>query len=339
MSQARLARIASVVSIAALAGLLAAPASATSFSKVVSFGDSLTDTGNFLEVSTILNGIAPGLFPAVLPQPADYFQGRFSNGRVAVEVLADALLGTVGDGQALTLENYAYGGSTTGTAGLLANTGLQSQLATFSSRLQPGFGADANALYFVWAGGNDLRAAAAAPATAPAVIGQAIGNLQTTITTLYGLGARNFLLPNLPDLGLSPEARLAGPVAEFGGTLLSESFNAALGQLYGSLSAYLPGAHLVTFDAMAVQRDVTNNPDDYGMTNVENPCFAGGVGVPGPKCATPGSFLYWDTVHPTTAAHEILGRQMAAAVPEPGTWLMMALGGLALLGWQRRRAG
>lgn len=339
MSQVRLARIASVVSAAALAGLLAAPASATSFSKVVAFGDSLTDTGNLLEVSTILNGIAPGLFPVVLPQSGDYFQGRFSNGRVAVEVLADALLGTVGDGQALTLENYAYGGAKTGTAGLLANTGLQSQLATFSSRLQPGIGADGNALYFVWAGGNDLRDAAAAPATAPAVIGQAIFNLQTTITTLYGLGARNFLLPNLPDLGLSPEARMAGPAGMFGGTLLSESFNAALGQLYGTLPAFLPGAQLVTFDAMAVQRDITNNPGDYGMTNVENPCFAGGVGVPGPKCATPGSFLYWDTIHPTTAGHEILGRQMAAAVPEPGTWLMMALGGLALLGWQRRRAG
>ncbi len=339
MSTARPARIATVLSLAALAGLLAAPAGATSFSKVVAFGDSLSDTGNFLEVSTILNGIAPGLFPLVLPQAEDYFQGRFSNGPVAVEVLADALQGSVGDGQALTLENYAYGGAKTSTAGQLPNTGLLSQLATFSSRLQPGVGADSNALYVVWAGGNDLRAVAAAPATAPAVIGAAITNLGTTITTLYGLGARNFLLPNLPDLGLSPEARMNGPAGMAGGTFLSEAFNTQLGLLYSALPAMLPGASITTFDAMQVQRDITANPAAYGLSNVEAPCFMGGVGVPGPKCATPGSYLYWDTVHPTAIGHSILGQQMAAAVPEPGTWLMMALGGLALLGWQRRRAG
>lgn len=330
-----LSRTALSLSAALALGLAAvAPAQAdTSFSKVVAFGDSLTDTGNLLQVTTILNAVAPALMPSPLPQPGDYYNGRFSNGRVAVEVLADGLLGTVGDGQSLSLENYAYGGAKTGSGGQLPNTGMLAQLDTFTKRLQPGAGADASALYFVWGGANDLRDIDSPAQVAP-VITAALTNLSTVVTTLYGLGARNFLLPSLPDLGLTPEALSQGAAFSMGATGLSEYFNFELGRLYGGLELMLPGVNLITFDTMSAQRGLIASGT---LDNVTDACFTGYVGLPGATCANASEYLYWDKVHPTTTTHEVLGMQMLAAVPEPSTVLSMGLGLLTLIGLSTRR--
>ena len=340
MTLQRLARTAAVSSTflgLALAGTPTAALGDPLFSKVVAFGDSLSDTGNFLALTSILSPILPGLFPEPVPQAADYFNGRFSNGRVAVEVLADGLQGGLNDGQSLFLENYAYGGAKTGTGGLLANTGMLAQVDQFGKRLPAGYSADAAALYFVWGGANDLRDVLEAPQNANQIIASTLGNLQTVVTTLYGLGARNFLLPNLPDIGLTPEARALGPAAAGGASFLSQIFNDNLALLYGGLSLALPGAQLIGFDAMTAQRMLTANPAAAGLDNVDAACFSGFVGIGGSKCATPSTYLYWDKVHPTTTTHEILGGQMLAAVPEPQTLLMMAVGVAALLGLGRRQ--
>ena len=47
-------------------------------------------------------------------------------------------------------------------------------------------------------------------------------------------------------------------------------------------------------------------------------------------------YLYFDGVHPTTAAHALLADAFAAAVPEPETWALM-LTGLAAVALARRR--
>jgi len=332
-------RSAAFATTALVVALASTPAAATtSYSKVVSFGDSLSDTGNFLQVTTILSGLGIPGFPIPLPQAGDYYNGRFSNGRVAVEVLADGLKGTLNDGQSLFLENYAYGGAQTGQSGNLPNTGMLAQLDSYAKSLAPGVGADGNALYFVWGGGNDLRSIADNPGQAQQIIGGALNNLGTIVTTLYGMGARNFLVPNLPDLGLTPEGLSGGAVGSFLATAASEAFNTNLSNLVLAPLSGLPGIHLMTLDAMAAQRAIIASPATYGLSNVTQGCFTGYVGVPGTQCATPNQYFYWDKVHPTASVHEILGSQMlAAAVPEPATLLMMGAGVLALLSLSRRR--
>jgi len=48
-------------------------------------------------------------------------------------------------------------------------------------------------------------------------------------------------------------------------------------------------------------------------------------------CSSPDQYLFWDDLHPTTAADRILASQFANAVPEPCTILMLgtAVAGIA----------
>src|ERR1035441_9762115 len=67
-------------------------ASAGAYTAVIAYGDSLSDNGN--------------LFAATGQPPAPYWNGRFSNGPVTVEYLANSLHSPLLD--------FAWGGATTG---------------------------------------------------------------------------------------------------------------------------------------------------------------------------------------------------------------------------------
>ena len=298
---------------ATAAGLLLASSSAlalvasppSSFSGLVVFGDSLSDNGNLFALT---GGTVP---------PAPYYQGRFSNGPVAVERLASGL-GLSG----AQFHDLAIAGAQTGTGGQLPGSGMLNQVASFQVSLGNA-AADADALYVVWGGANDLRGGVS--------IGTAIGNLSSIVSTLHTLGARKFLLPNLPDLGLTPEAREAGRSAL--ATFASEAFNTNLSLAYGALASQWTDETFYYFDAMGAQRALTTGAPGNGLSNVSSRCFDSRVPS---LCATPDSYLYWDNIHPTAATHQILGNQMLAAVPEPQTVLMMAVGLLGLLALRRR---
>src|SRR3954447_11717460 len=178
--------------------LLPGVAGAAPITSLYVVGDSLSDSGNAF--------ILTGGFP-----PAPYAQ-RASNGPVAVERLA-ADLGLTLTPSILGGTNYAVVGATTGTGNTavanygqeaLKNSGMliQEQLI-----VQNGPVADpAGSLFVVWGGANDLG-------PDPATAANAIGNLVTILGGLYQDGARRFLVPNLPDLSLTPSGQ-AQPLAQ-----------------------------------------------------------------------------------------------------------------------------
>ena len=308
--------LAAVVCVVALA---AAPTQAAlpSYSAVYAFGDSLSD-----------NGLAFSLTGG-LPQ-APYWNGRFSNGPVAVEYFAQGL--------GAPLVDLAIGGATTGAfnADIAGSpTGVLSQLAFYKSIAVAG--ADPKALYFVWAGPNDFLSAD--PANFGSTAQAAINNLQFTVGTLYGLGARHFFLPLMPDLGLAPFAIGSGQSAYL--SLVSQVFDQALANAYSALGAFMPGADLTIFNTPVIQGNLTSFVASLGY-DVTTPCFTGYVGIPGTVCPTPATSLYWDPIHPTTVGHyftalAMLGALPVVAVPEPATMLMMGVGVLALIGLGRKR--
>lgn len=323
MHQFALVRTACALGVVAVSALCAQPAAAAPFSSLVVFGDSLSDNGNFYQATGAAIGIN-------LPQSANYANGRFSNGAVAVEYLAQGL--------GVSLHDYAFGGAESGllngaavAAGMppvLQNTGVLSQIGFFQADLA-GAAADANALYFLWAGANDLQFHGFTPEVAQS----AIQNLSIGVQTLYGLGARNFLLPGLVDMGLTPSGLASGNSALL--HQFSLGYNLGLTGAIDQLRA-LPGVHITYFDTLASQHEVLNNASSYGFNNVVDACFSGFVGEPGSTCSDPTGYMYWDRIHPSTAAHQILGQGFLAAVPEPQSMLLMAVGLLALVAAGRK---
>lgn len=297
------------------------PVQAAPYSSVYAFGDSLSDNGNFFSLTGE---------PA-----APYVDGRFSNGPVAVERLASRL--------GVPLFDFAVGGADSSftnsdvppAAGALYFTGVRSQIDHYVGLLG-GASADPSALYFVWGGANDfLHGDLSDPSLIAAAV---IFNLKESVLSLYGAGARKFLLPLLPDLGLTPEALAAGPAVSGFLSFVSAEFDAALAASYGLLEASLPGAVLTVFDTLGAQHDLLAHASDYGLTNASDACYTGFVGVPGDVCASPDSYFFWDLHHPTALVHRILGDEMTAAVPEPASAALVALGLLLISTGRRRRA-
>lgn len=296
-----------------LAALLAAP-HASAYTQVIAFGDSLSDTGHFYAATF-------GLYP---PAPA-YDNGRFSNGPVAVEYLADALN--------VPLTSLAWGGATTGDTnyagiafGIPGLPGLAQQIDGYTASLGGG-GADADALHVVFAGGNDFFLAEQFPLLYPggpqAVINTAMLNLADAVQTLESAGARHILVPNLPDFdGWGDEYALALD------TLLTDLENTAGFD-----------ATLYTTDVYGLFNSLLADPLSHGFTHIATPCVSTTSLIPpvisvcSGDLATQNEYILWDDTHPTTAVHALLGEAMASAVtpvPEPQTYALFGAG-LALV--------
>ena len=272
---------------------------ATGFSSLYTFGDSLSDPGNIPRIS----GIA---YP-----PPPYSNHRFSNGPVAVQYLAPLLCLPVTNDN-----NYAQGGATTGfdnifnatNGGPVPGSSLSGVLDQVQRYLLATRRADPRGLYVIWAGPNDLLQGLQNPATfdAPAAIGRALGNVSTIILNLTNAGARHFLILNMPDLGKTP--RMFGTPYQTRGTQLSIAFNQGLARTLTSLQSGLD-VRIIPFDTFSLLNTMIAKPEEYGYTHVSSPCIQQPACVADP--ATAAAYLFWDDLHPTTSGHQVLARAMA----------------------------
>jgi phospholipase/lecithinase/hemolysin len=253
-------------------------ANATAFSRIVVFGDSLSDTGNFYALS--------GGWP---PSPP-YTDGRFSNGRLWIEYLAEDLGMNLAAG-----DNHAVAGATTGTLNSnnqpgVSFPGLQQQIAAVLA----GGALDPDALYVVWTGANDFFVTLETGGDPAAMIASGVGNTLNSIQSLWEAGARHIVVPNVPDLGLTPFAigAGAGPLV----TTLAAAYNNTLTYYLNQLAA--AGISTIRVDAFSSLQRMVQFASDFGFANVTHPFLAVG--------GDPSTFLFWDIVHPTTGAHRIL---------------------------------
>jgi phospholipase/lecithinase/hemolysin len=279
-------------------------AHAASFSSVIVYGDSLSDNGNLYS------------YIAYPPSPP-YYNGRFSNGPVAVEQLATML--------GVPLHDFAVGGATSGvgnyvdngtqtSTGIYGLPGMQSELASTSPFLSA-LGVSSS-LVVVWGGANDFLTGGS-PFTAAA-------NIDAMVAALQGDGAKTILVPGMPDLGLTPF--FYGSAVATG---YAQAFNAAL------LAGLPSGA--IYYDTFGLLHTIDSNPGAYGFTDTTDACF-NNTATPPTLCSDPSNYLFWDTFHPSTKADTIVAQSFESVVPEPSSLLLMATG-LSGLSFLVRRRG
>jgi len=92
-------------------------------------------------------------------------------------------------------------------------------------------------------------------------------------------------------------------------------------------------AGVTYFDTYDFMHAIVADPAAYGLTNVTAPCLVGTT-----PCPDPNQYLFWDSMHPTTAADAIWAAQLEkAAVPDPPTLIMLSAGIAGLAGVLRKR--
>ena len=309
--------------------LFSASASATDFSNVIVFGDSLSDGGNI--------ALASGS-----PVPM-----RFTTnpGTTTAENVAAGLGFTLAPSVAGGTD-FAWGG-----AGFVNNVAA---VPTIPQQLQMYLGAnggkaDSHALYQVWGGANDVFYLSAALTDPNAIAAGTVTAAQTELGVLGGLqaaGARYVVVYNLPDLGKTPSAAAGGAAAQAGATQLAVIYNGVLNSGLAQLSNN--GLNIIPVNTFALLNEVIANPSAYGFSNVTAPACTGGSGSSiecgpqgsgAPVTYAPGTdqtYLFADGVHPTTAAHAMLSQYVASVIHAPEQISLLGEAPLAASNTQNR---
>lgn len=282
--------------------LAAAPALAGQFGNTVFFGDSLTDSGHFQNQ---------------LPAAVRPITGKFTTNPAWVwaEYVADHY---DGDGRTDNQggDNYAQGGSRV----TVQNGAAESTVAQMQRYLAGNGGkADPGTLYTVWTGANDIFAIAGAGAPPQQTIGTAVAGVVQIVGTLDAAGARYILVPNLPDMGRTPNAIAAGPAGQAALTQLATTYN---GAMYGALAQ--AGLRVIPLDTFTMLREVIASPSTYGLRNVTQtaclPPEASSLTCNPSSLVAPdaaSTYLFADGVHPSAAAHAILADYAISVLEGP----------------------
>lgn len=326
--------------VSVLLGASMVPAGASAFSRMIVFGDSLSDSGQFPDIESLPSGEVQSL--------------RFTN-RVAPTYLAPSPFGEVSTqrlAKALGLEpllpstsivrefldlpdgaNYATGGYTNDDilGSITRPEGSVVSGVGLTIRRRDGYlvtagEADPEALYYLNGGGNDFLDGAVTDvttATASAV------TLAKGVEALVSAGATTLVVSNLPDIGATPAGAQSGQRDSL--SALTQVFNQALGE---RLAAYDGRAEIIRLDVGALFNEVVATPGDFGLAEnipLSSICFSiesCDVSNYGLAAGTPdpSKLLFNDTVHPTTTGQEILADYAFALIEAP-TILSLA-GGL-----------
>jgi uncharacterized protein (TIGR03437 family) len=272
--------------------LLAAPLFAQlPFTQMVVFGDSLSDNGNSYYGSSLEGDPTPG--------PPLYATGEYTDGANSVpsttsplglwiEQLAPFLNVPAPVPYVKGGLNYAVASAQTGS-----NPAFNPDKPTVpwstdqvNLFLKSHASAPSNYLYIFWLGGDDIINGASATAAA--------ANIQANINTLAAAGAKYFLWANLPPLGETPLGLNTPNSAPWNAATVA--FNNGMTAAITQLTAAHPAITIAVFDVYDAYMKLTANPALYGFTNITSPAQS-------QSNINPNTYVYWDTVHPTTAGH------------------------------------
>ena len=304
---------------------LAGGAQAQTFSSVVVFGDSLSDSGNIAQ----LNGLPAGTSFTTNPDP------------VWAEIVARAF-GASATNSLAGGTNYAWGGACVNPNGPcehpVPKTGQQ-----ISQHLS-GENADSDTLYMIWGGVNDIIAVAGNnPSDPQKALDGAIKAAEAYVNQIQSLqdaGARYIVVPNLPDAGKTINARRAGaanPSIPLTLSTMTRAYNEALSTGLGSREH-----GIIPVNISVLMDEIIEDPKNYGFTDVDeiaclpgsNPAHPGG-GLESLVCGptdsgylaapdTDGNYLFADDFHPGGRVHAMIANTVISTLTAP---VQVSLGG------------
>ncbi len=239
-------------------------------SKLVVFGDRLADNGNTVALEKSL-GQAPGATSAPYSPT-----GNFTDGPKWTTDLAQILGATAPSQQ----ENFAFENATGRPLGVpdpFAPNASKTNLATFGGQVQQFKAQDgsfnSNDVVSVTFGGNDISLPGDLPPDQG--ITASVNAIISGLGQLADLGAKHFLVSNLPDISIAPLFSDPGFQAATGATPalfqgLVNEFNTELAAGLKSFQAST-GLDVKTLDLHKLFEGVVNDPAAYGFTNITQP--------------------------------------------------------------------
>lgn len=273
------------------------------FDSISVFGDSFSDVGN---IHTLSNGTQPGVWS---------YSGRYSDGRVWVEYIQQffglpQLLPSLGGGT-----NYAYGGATISNEYIDAystalDAAVPSVLDQITQYLEDVGGVIAgNGLHIVHAGYNDYWWYVYRNYTTAEGQDFNLTNVYTTVATnvvqqvrrLYNVGARLFLVGNVPNMSSWAEAALQPLDVLDAYDVLVNGHNSLLASLLSKFEDECSDSTLYLFDAFDTYDCINTYKTFYGIDNVNDACHPN----ESEDCCDIFSYKFWDYYHPTAHAHQI----------------------------------
>ena len=275
---------------------------AADYQNIVTFGDSLTDSGNLFLVTSDT------------PNSYYYKDGRFSNGPIWAEYLSSRL-GINGrfllassnqeNISERTFFNNAFGGAETGSdaspPGFLTQINLWKQYGLFIPE---------NSLCIVWIAANDILNWLSDNTEidgAEEVVNTSVENIITGLTDLVeNLYATDIMVINLPDLGRTPRFNYYGTELA---SNISNLFNNTLKTELELFSGNNPIIKLIQMDILSIMDKIFRNPSNYGIQNITDAAIYY-ESFQMEVFDNIGKFLFWDPIHPSTQTHKIISDQI-----------------------------
>ena len=264
-------------------------------SEVVVFGDSLSDNGNLYEFMN-----------HQLPLSPPYYQGRFTNGPVWVELLMEKLFPS---NAADRLQDYAFGG-----AGISLDENNDESSFSLQQQIQNYLDENHNmanpeALYVIWMGANNYFNLPENPEETIRNVNQVI---ERSISRLVKNGGRNFLLINIPDRQFAEVVR--------------------------RMKARYTRVRFASYDVTKVMGDIVENPQKYGFIDSTHTCYEhlmnaniqdqlvkkspflsniSAIAYPQAMDNCDG-YLFFDLYHPSERAHQIMADEIQKLLSKEG---------------------
>ncbi|GMN28996.1 hypothetical protein TIFTF001_002260 [Ficus carica] len=309
------------------------------------FGDSIVDPGNNNNnIKTVVKCNFP---PYGKDFPGGYPTGRFSNGRVASDIIAEIfnvkkivpayLDPNLQLQDLLTGVSFASGGGGYDplTAEFVSVLSLSDQLEMFreyKSKLKAAVGERSlemmisKSIFIVCSGTNDIaNTYFLGPFRRPHYDIQAYTDLMANSASdflqgLYEEGGRRVGVVSLPPIGCVPSERtLNGDIFRHCSEPPNQAaslFNSKLSSLLDSFNSQFPQARLVYLDIYNPLLSIIQNPAHYGFeVATKGCCGTGNIEVSilcnsytATTCSNASKYIFWDSYHPSQKAYEILTR-------------------------------